>query len=121
MKRVAIVLAAGLLTACETTGERVRGANDTVEETVAVRFVVKGQGRAQVTYGTINSTSQDTVRLPWSETAQLDETFDVATLLAQRQGGGPGIIRCLIENEAGAVLEQARGSGPYAICNVSTG
>jgi hypothetical protein len=108
-----------LLAACETTAERINDGDG--GETVTVRLIVEGTGKAQVTYGTLSSTSQKTVSLPWSKSVELDATLDVATLLAQREGGGQGAIECRIESASGSVLEQAEASGPYAICDVSAG
>lgn len=107
-----------LLASCETTSDLVNNP-DGDEDTVDVVFVVEGEGKAQVTYGSINSTSQKTVKLPWEYTQTLNGTFDVATLLAQRQSGGAGKIDCRIENTAGKVLGKSEASGAYAICNVS--
>jgi hypothetical protein len=79
---------------------------------------VGGSGRAMVTYGNIGSTSQKTVTLPWSTTISV-KSFDVATLLAQRQSGGGGTITCELDTTDGTVLQHSSASGPYAICDVS--
>jgi hypothetical protein len=119
----AILFAAGLialLASCETTADRINDpGGGGGGETVDVVFVVEGEGRANVTYGSINSTSQKTVNLPWEQTQTLDGTFDVASLLAQRESGGRGKIQCRIENTSGEVLSESEASGPYAVCNVS--
>jgi hypothetical protein len=115
-----LLLAASLgVSACETTADRLGG--DQQDGTVEVTFVVKGDGKAMVTYGSISSTSQETVRLPWRKTIEIDGTFDVATLVAQRKGGDAGSIECRIETATGKVIKRSTAQGAYAVCDVSAG
>jgi hypothetical protein len=75
-------------------------------------------GRAMVTWGNIGATHQATVSLPWRHRVPVDGSFDVVTIVGQRQSGGTGRIVCLVLHN-GVIVQRARSSGPYAVCQAS--
>ena len=79
---------------------------------------VVGSGSALVTWGTISGSSQVTVGLPWSTKVSVDFTFDVVTVVAQRQSGGSGSITCEVIHD-GRVVERKTSSGAYAVCTAT--
>jgi beta-lactam-binding protein with PASTA domain len=79
---------------------------------------VEGTGTALVTWGNIGGTSQATVSLPWSVHVGTSGSYDVVTVVAQRQSGSSGAITCEVI-ESGFVEERNVASGPYAVCSAS--
>lgn len=78
---------------------------------------VTGDGPAMISYGTTGGTSQETSPLPWVSKKTVNG-FDVATIGAQRSGGGAGKINCDITID-GVVVAKEASSGAYAVVTCS--
>jgi hypothetical protein len=79
---------------------------------------VEGSGSALVTWGNISGTSQQTVSLPWTAQVHRNGSFDVVTVVAQRQSGDSGSIVCEVIH-SGRVVKRSVSSGGYAVCTAS--
>jgi hypothetical protein len=79
---------------------------------------VLGSGSALVTWGNIGGTSQQTVALPFSAKVGAGGSFNVISVVAQRNAGDSGSITCQIVH-TGRVVKQSTSSGAYAVCSAS--
>lgn len=110
---VVALVAAGIIIAISISKSAPTAPIPSISGSHKIVMRVTGDGPAMITYGTTGGTSQETSPLPWVSTKTVDG-FDVATIGAQRSGGGAGAINCDITID-GVVVANEASSGAYAV------